>query len=172
LLETTHRIGRIARYAASAQHIQLPSRYAMQIEEAMTFNEYWNDPRFQKKKPSLVGSKKQAFGDNIYFKPPRAKNWKQLNSHHSFADGTQNNANVNNDTQVDRVLIGTNFMYWGGVGPKIPQRFQHPPDSDIRAKRGHRSNFSEAFVEKFLVWIRSKNVQGYVGEPLDWMRTA
>src|SRR5712672_36303 len=42
--------------------------YAMRVSAAMTFNEYWNDPRFQDKKPNMRGSKKQAFGDNIYSK--------------------------------------------------------------------------------------------------------
>src|SRR5258708_33639757 len=30
--------------------------FAMCVSEAMTFNEYWNDPRFQKKKPNLRAS--------------------------------------------------------------------------------------------------------------------
>jgi hypothetical protein len=40
--------------------------YAMRVSETMTFDEYWADPRFASKRPSLVGSLKQAFGDNIY----------------------------------------------------------------------------------------------------------
>lgn len=30
--------------------------YAMRITDTMTFNDYWNDPRFQTKKPNLRGS--------------------------------------------------------------------------------------------------------------------
>ena len=47
--------------------------YAMRVTESMTFEQYWNDPRFQKKKPNLRGSKKQAFGDNIYFRNAKAE---------------------------------------------------------------------------------------------------
>jgi hypothetical protein len=43
--------------------------YAMRVTEIITFNQYWNDPRFQRKKPKLNGSKKQAFGDNILNRP-------------------------------------------------------------------------------------------------------
>lgn len=30
--------------------------YAMQVGEKLTFNEYWNDPRFQYKKPIINGT--------------------------------------------------------------------------------------------------------------------
>src|SRR5258708_38917575 len=39
--------------------------YAMLVDESMSFQDYWSDPRFQQKKPNLRSSKKQAFGDNI-----------------------------------------------------------------------------------------------------------
>src|SRR5437588_8852326 len=39
---------------------------AMRISETMTFEKYWEDPRFLSKRPSFGGSRKQAFGDNIY----------------------------------------------------------------------------------------------------------
>ena len=92
--------------------------FAMRVSETMTFNSYWNDPRFQEKKPYLLGSKKQAFGDNIYCKP-LGKPWHQMNSHHSYADGSINVANVANDTQANRVLIGEEFVYWGGSGAAV-----------------------------------------------------
>jgi hypothetical protein len=44
--------------------------YAMRVTGTLTFEEYWDDPRFQSKKPNLRGSKKQAFGDNIYHRNP------------------------------------------------------------------------------------------------------
>src|ERR1700758_4385988 len=42
--------------------------YAMQVTEALSFDEYFADPRFQEKKPDLSGSLKRAFGDNIYYR--------------------------------------------------------------------------------------------------------
>ena len=60
--------------------------YAMRVAEALTFNEYWADPRFQQKKPNLRGSLKQAFGDNIYFRD-ESEQWNQLDSHHSYQGG-------------------------------------------------------------------------------------
>ena len=94
--------------------------YAMRITEMMTFNEYWEDGRFQRKKPNLRGSKKQAFGDNIYFKD-EAGQWHQQNSHHSRFDGSSNPHNICQDTKADRVLLSKDYSYWGGAGPEIPQ---------------------------------------------------
>ena len=98
--------------------------YAMCITEEMTFNEYWRDGRFQRKKPNLRGSMKQAFGDNIYFQDD-AGQWQQQDSHHSYANGSSNPYNICNDTKADRILCSTDYAYWGSSGPKIPQKFRN-----------------------------------------------
>lgn len=138
----------------------------MKVSETLTFDEYWNDPRFQKKKPKLSGSKKLAYGDNIYHHSPKGK-WVQRKSHHSYADGCENPKNIQNDTQTNRVLIGSDFVYWGGSGPLIPGQFRQS-GSDIRAIRGHKNNFQPQFIELFAAWLRSQPDWGYVGRPFDW----
>jgi hypothetical protein len=144
--------------------------FAMRVSDAMTFNQYWNDPRFQEKKPNLRGSKKHAFGDNIYNRPP-GKPWQQINSHHSLADGSINLANTRNDTQANRVLVATEFVYWGGSGPRIPAEFRNYRGIDICAKRGHKRNFPDELVTSFIGWIKSSGQHGFVARPLDWDRT-
>jgi hypothetical protein len=59
--------------------------YAMQVEEAMEFDAYWNDERFGSKRPALNGSLKQVYGDNIYHR--RRGRWIQADSHHSLENG-------------------------------------------------------------------------------------
>ena len=145
--------------------------YAMNVAETMTFDEYWNDPRFQQKKPNLCGSKKVAFGDNIYSKSSRGDTWRQLDSHHSFADGSLNPANVANDTQADRVLIATEFVYWGGSGPKIPAKFRSFDGFNICAGRGYKRKFPDALIVEFVDWIRNSGARGCMGKPLDWAYT-
>ena len=83
--------------------------FAMHISEIMDFDSYWNDERFLKKRPNLRGSKKQAFGDNIYWREGRR--WGQADSHHSFEDGSPNPRNISNDTGTDRVLISSDYVY-------------------------------------------------------------
>jgi len=147
--------------------------YAMRVTEAMTFQEYWADPRFQRKKPSLRGSKKQAFGDNIYSRNPATGRWCQTNSHHSLNDGAPNPANIKTDTGTNRILVSEDFVYFGKAGPRLPQRFLSwgPHQTNICAVFGHKNNFPPKLVDGFVNWVRSLNQTGYCGEPLDWSRT-
>lgn len=141
--------------------------YYMRITETMTFNEYWVDLRFQRKKPNLRGSNKQAFGDNIYFKNEVGQ-WQQRDSHHSYKGGLPNPNNIRHDTQADRVLLSTDYSYWGGSGPQIPQKFRYYNGCDICALRGYKCRFPEERVKDFVVWIQSQQVNGFLGAPSDW----
>jgi Nucleotide modification associated domain 2 len=140
--------------------------FVMRVTESLTYDEYWSDPRFTSKRPILRGSKKQAFGDNIYHRAVRSDEWLQADSHHSLANGEPNPNNIAHDTRTNRVLIWTEFAYWGGDGPVIPSRF-----AELYAGRGHQANFRDGFEEEFGAWFRSLGVGGYLGEPLDWSRT-
>lgn len=142
--------------------------YAMRITEAMSFEDYWNDPRFQVKKPVMQGSIKQAFGDNIYRKDKKSGLWRQLDSHHSLKDGSPNEKNISNDTQVDRVLISNDFVYWGACGPRIPRRFRSFNGFDICGGRGHKNKFPREMIDLFVDWLRSTNDVGYCGDPHRW----
>jgi putative DNA base modification enzyme with NMAD domain len=137
--------------------------YAMKISETLSYDEYWDDPRYRNKRPNLRGSLKQAYGDNIYHTNRSTGRWVQTNSHHSNEDGTPNAANIEHDTQAPRVLIGTDFVYWGRFGPKIPKRFQ-----EVCAHRGHKCQFSQEFVTSFVVWIQSLMSHGYAGKPAEF----
>ena len=143
--------------------------FAMRVTESLTFDEYWSDRRFTNKRPNLNGSKKQAFGDNNYHRGAKGE-WIQEDSHHSHGDGTPNPRNIVNDTQTDRVLISDDYVYFGGGGPELSAGFTHA-DNDIRAQRGHRSNFPSWLVSDVVSWIRGLEGVGYVDEPLDWVRT-
>ncbi len=140
--------------------------YVMKVAEILTYDEYWNDPRFGKKKPTLKGSLKQAFGDNIYHRDPKAGKWIQAISHHSRSDGSPNWANIEHDTKSTKVLIASEFAYWGGGGPEILARFRSWEGVDLcKAGPGHKCIFPEDFVKAFLTWIQSLNACGYVGRP-------
>lgn len=147
--------------------------YVMRVTGAKSFNEYWESKQFSQKKPNLRGSKMQAFGDNIYHQDTNTKGWHQLDSHHSLEDGTPNRANIENDTQVDRILLGDDFVYWGGDGPPVPQQFLNFGDQHetLIAKRNHRSEFSPEFIDAFDKYFKSINEHGCVGEPSDWFRS-
>ena len=139
--------------------------YAMRVTEAMSFEEYWADARFRRKRPEMHASLKKAFGDNIYYREDHTGEWRQLDSHHSYDDGTQNDKNVQNDTQVDRVLISDNFIYWGGSGPMLPH---FRGETVCHSTQGHRCNFPREVVDDFIAWVGGLEDRGYCGTPLEW----
>lgn len=142
--------------------------FVMKVTSAMTFNEYWRHPTFQLKRPDLRSSLKYAFGDNIYHQDS-TNCWRQLDSHHSHVDGRPNVNNIRRDTQADRVLISTEYRYWGGSGPEIPCRFREFDGYDIVAGRNYKSRFPKALVRSFVEWITTEFPNtGYLGEPGDW----
>lgn len=147
--------------------------YAMRVTESMTFEQYWSNPRFQQKKPNLRGSKKQAFGDNIYSRDTEDHPWRQADSHHSLTDGNPNPKNVNADTGTNRILLSNDFVYWGGEGPALPMKFLNygPHHESVCAGRGHKNDFSPQLVEEVVSWVRSFQQTGFCGEPFDWRRT-
>ncbi len=145
--------------------------FMMCVSEALTFDQYWADERFRRKRPNLRGSKKQAFGDNIYFRESGEAPWQQLDSHHSLSDGSPNDENIAHDTRVNRVLVSDDFAYWGGMGPALPASLMDPKRLDVRAGRGRRSRFADSEIERVVTWFRDRSESGYLGAPLDWVRS-
>lgn len=137
--------------------------YAMRVTETLSFDEYWQDPRFRVKRPNLSGSRKQAYGDNIYHRNQESA-WIQEDSHHSLRDGSPNIENLVIDTGADRVLISDDFSYWGAKGLAIPTRFRR---AGIGSVRGHRSNFPPVVVVAVRRWFDGLP-RGVHGRPLDW----
>lgn len=92
--------------------------FAMQVTKKITFDEYWTNDLYKDKKPIRNGSKKTIVGDNIYYQVNGV--WHQLDSHHSYPDGSPNPSNIKNDTQTNAVLISKHFYYFGAAAPLIP----------------------------------------------------
>jgi hypothetical protein len=143
--------------------------FAMQVTEAITFDDYFADPRFQPKKPNLAGSRKQAFGDNIYYREG-TRDWRQLDSHHALSDGSPNPDNIANDTQTNRVLVSDRFAYFGASAPPIPDYVRSGEGMDLVAGRGYRNNFTPAAVAAFLHWLDQLGTAGLNGKPREWLK--
>lgn len=143
--------------------------YAMRVTETLGFDDYWSDPRFLSKRPHFDGSRKQAYGDNIYHHGT-AGDWSQEDSHHSLPGGRINPKNLIPDTSCPRVLISKDYCYWGKLAPEIPLDLRNrQTDQDICHDRpGHRSNFTTSLIEDFEKWFRSFGSRGVVGLPRDW----
>lgn len=145
--------------------------HAMRISEAMTHREYWDDPRFVRKRPNLRGTMKHASGDNIYRWDGDAGGWNQLDSYHSNSDGSPNADHVARDTGVNRVLISTDYVYFGGHGPKIPDDLRVPGGPHIvHQGRGRKAIDNRDLIHRFEAWIEGLGERGYVRPPLDWSK--
>lgn len=136
--------------------------YVMEVEEKMSFDAYWNDPRFQVKKPVFNMSDKYKAGDNIYYRKPDGV-WHQQKSHHTNEDGSPIQANIDADTgSTDQILIASNFSYWGVEAITLPERF-----GALRVLRAHRNDFDRKFVDDFILWFRNQE-KGVLGQPEKW----
>lgn len=107
--------------------------YMARVSEVMTFDQYWNDPRFERKKPAMNGSLKTKYGDNVYHHGKDGE-WIQEDSHHSNDDGSVNTSNLKHDTETtDRILVCKEFVYLGRSMIDFPDEF----DCCVCKNRGH-----------------------------------
>jgi Nucleotide modification associated domain 2 len=144
--------------------------YIMRVTDVMTFEEYNADTRFESKKPYRIGSRKQSCGDNIYFRNALNTQWYQRDSFHTNADGSRNANHVKRDTKVNRVLASNEFVYFGGIGPRIPSTLVAPDGSSLCKKGpGYRLFDDPAFIAKVQNWITSLGDPGYQGPPFEWI---
>ena len=143
--------------------------FAVRVEEALSYDEYWSDSRFQQKKPNRVGSLKQRYGDNIYHRSPTGGSWIQEDGRHSLDDGSPNMRHVERDTSAPRVLLSETFVYYGHNAVEIPDAFRDWQSHDIcPSGPGYRCNFSKEMRDAFTAWLADQVHLGIAGEPLDW----
>lgn len=150
---------------AKRPNIQGHLSYWMRVDEILTFEQYWDDPRFRLKRPFMRGSYIQRYGDNIYHRDPFTGEIVQEDSFHSKSGGKMSIENLVRDTgTTDRVLIAAEFAYWGGAGPKIPSALK----DFVVANQGHKCRFNADRVQAFLSWLSGMPGRGYLGEPAHW----
>ncbi len=144
--------------------------YAMRVTETLTFDEYALDARFFKKIPYRRGSRKQSCGDNIYSRSSPLSAWQQRDSFHSLADGGEDIDHTNIDTAVNRILISEDYVYFGGMGPLIPDRLRDINGRPLcKAGIGH-SKFDDAeLIGLFTSWLRGLQQTGFQGAPHEWL---
>lgn len=150
--------------------------YVMRVtRRPITFEDYWNDPTFAAKKPDWTSDSSEfCCGDNIY--RPLSKgatdpdDFQQLASRHSNFDGTECREKKELDLGGKRVLVSTDFVYYGAKAILLPvqfhilivgrghKRFPH---------RGERRCQEEEMIADFDVFFRGLP-RGIQGLPTDW----
>lgn len=135
--------------------------FAMKVDEKLVYNEYWNDSRFQYKKPIINGSLKQMYGDNIYYYDEKSKEWHQENSHHSLDNGEVNKDNLKRDTSGKYVLISENFYYFGSE----PIKMLRSLEKNLKIGIGYKFVKNKA-GKKLVLWLEDNFEKGFHSDPL------
>lgn len=144
--------------------------HAMRVTETIDFRSYWADPRFKRKRPMRQGSRHQSCGDNIYRRSEDETHWLQLPSFHSHPAEAIRSRHITRDTSVDRVLVSSDFFYFGGEGPILPEELRTGGATSIVKKfSGMKRVDDPVLIDDFVTWLRALGDAGYCGRPYDWV---
>ena len=136
--------------------------YVMRVAETLTYDGYWRDSRFAGKKPRWSSRYQETCGDNVYRRDDARGQWVQMPCFHCDDDLTH-------DTGVDRVLIGTEFVYYGDSAIDLPDEFSVWGEKYFRGIRGHRvHDLSPRRKDSVIEWLESLcRDGGRLGEPAE-----
>ena len=131
--------------------------HAMQVSEVLSFDEYYQDPRFSRKKPNVKGPWQEQCGDNMYFLGADRK-YKQTQTrfHRSPADRDK-------DLKHPHVFVAQHFYYFGENARSITE---HDFRAIIWPRRGCSCKHSPDLVAELIKWL-SKFEPGIHGNPID-----
>lgn len=139
--------------------------YVMQVEEKITFDQYWEDPRFAMKKPQINGSLVQKYGDNVY----HTVDGKIVQEHcaHSFENGKTNLDHLKRDSEGKYVLLSKKFYYFGNKCPLIPDCFSYIKN-DSRGTKFWDLHDKDDKINAFVTWLDETYDVGIHGDPCNW----
>ena len=137
--------------------------YLMQLNNKITYNQYWTTQEYCHKKPVTNGSLKQMYGDNIYYFDEKTDQWFQADSHHSLEGGGVNEINLKTDTSSNFVLISYSVSYFGRDAIEIPEEFR---GEIYWSGRNYRRVRDLDRLERFIRWVEKNYEKGYHSDPL------
>ena len=163
-------IGLYSQAKSRPQNYQGRLIYAMEVTKKVSFDEYWKDKRFKKKKPG----KKSAIarcGDNIYHKNPDGQWIQKKGSNHG-------ERHIKGDTKRDAVLISSNFFYLGKECVHLPKNIKESINKSWREQglktvinhigRGRR-DIDEISGELLIKWLeKTYKRSGRHGDPIKY----
>jgi hypothetical protein len=128
----------------------------MVVSEILGLQDYFQDARFQAKKPNLRGTWQERCGDNFYSRGPDG-NWVRHRNRFHLDDQVEKR-----DTKFARVFIGHQFWYRGRSAKAAPSRF-----APLAGGRGARVNHDPGLTEEFRDWVGREFQSGVADTPND-----
>lgn len=137
--------------------------YMLAVEERLSFEQYWSDRRFREKRPCWHSPRiVEKCGDNIY-EPDGHGGFTQLRSGHwDHASDRESTYHKRRDTSGKAVLVGRDFVYFGGDGPPVPTHLEC-----LFVTRGHRCHFTPEQVAAVRRYFEGLP-RGVQGRPARW----
>lgn len=131
--------------------------YAMQVEDKIGYQVYFDNPRFAHKKPTA----QQPCGDNFFavqngeltIQSPYA-------AHHGRQDA------IKRDLNSPLALISRTYWYFGANAPHVSQNLQQTRLVQGN-RRGHRVIQDPATINTFYTWLTENYRTGIHGPPRD-----
>jgi len=128
----------------------------MELSERLNLNDYFNDSRFQLKKPKLNGDWKERCGDNFYSQKEDGT-WQQHRNR--FHNGI---SYLKKDTRRPNMFVGERFWYLGKSSVIPPREFL-----SIIGGRSIQVNHPEKVVSNFIDWVKNNFKEGIIDVPND-----
>jgi hypothetical protein len=130
--------------------------YFMRIDYILpTFDAYWRDRRFARKKPLLRDDIPTRCGDNIY-EPTEDGKYRQHGKVHSSKD-------IKRDLGGQRILVSETFTYFGSKAVKLP-----PHLSFLVVGRAHKCRFTAEQKNDFNAFVAGLGTKGNYAPPRKW----
>lgn len=141
--------------------------YAMKVEQLISFDEYWDNPEYEFKKPVLTGSLVQMYGDNFYHTDPVTKKPIQEPSAHSHPNAEKRQKHIKRDTSGKLVPLSKHFYYFGDNAPLIPEELRQ---ICCEGRDFQYNKIPEIIKVKFIQWLETNFELGIHGDPCDWKK--
>lgn len=130
--------------------------YAMEISEKLNLTEYFQDSRFQLKKPNLDGDWKERCGDNFYSQNEDGF-WTQHRNRFHIGEAAKLQ-----DIRNPTMFLAERFWYLGKSAMTPPEKFQLMFGGiEIRV------NHPEELFDKFKHWVVTNFKEGITDVPND-----
>ena len=136
--------------------------YVAQVDEVISFDNYWDNPRFQVKKANIKGSLIQMYGDNVYH-TVRNKIVQEPCAHSNDPYGRHKKSDVSGMN----VLLCKRFYYFGDKAFRLPKVYEYIGNTGNPRATKYK-DLDDDKINSFITWLTANYEPGIHGDPCNW----